>query len=110
MESTVREKQVERIRKLLEHCLGNGTSTEEADTARLLARKLMATHRVSFDEVTRTCQRQGQENETGAAPRNSAPGLRRLRVRAAIRSKTGGQTVASLPRFKRSLIHSCSTN
>ena len=33
----------------------------------------MATHRVSFDEVTRTCQRQGQENETGAAPKKAQP-------------------------------------
>jgi len=73
MEPTSREKDVERIRKLLAHCLGNGTTTEEANTARLMACKLMATHRVSFDEVTRTCQRQGEENKTGTAPEEPRP-------------------------------------
>lgn len=73
MHTTARERKVERIRKLLEHSLGHGTTNDEADTVRLLARKLMATHRVSFDEVTRNGQTLGQENGTEADAPTARP-------------------------------------
>jgi Protein of unknown function (DUF2786) len=52
MSISEREKALGRVRKLLAHCLGDGTTFQEADTARLLAKKLMAEYRISMDEMT----------------------------------------------------------
>jgi hypothetical protein len=48
---TEREKIIAGIRKLLGLSLGDGTTSEDADTARLMAKKLMAMYCVSMDEI-----------------------------------------------------------
>jgi hypothetical protein len=71
MAVTEKTKNIDRIRKLLAHCVGDGTTTEEANTAKLKAKKLMREYCISMDEVFG--QRAGDKSEVGAPVHPSAP-------------------------------------
>jgi uncharacterized protein (TIGR03067 family) len=72
MDRAKREEIIERIRKLRAHNLGDGTTADEADTARLMAKKLMVMHRLSMDDVIRG-EGTAQEREPEFSTTNAKP-------------------------------------